>query len=49
MKSTKTQEILNYVSENATETNNGLKLFFFTEFFGIMENENLYTLFEELL
>ena len=31
MKSTKTQEILNYVSENATEINNGLKLFFFPE------------------
>ena len=31
MKSTKTQEILNYVSENATETTNGLKLFFFPE------------------
>ena len=31
MKSTKTQDILNYVSENATETINGLKLFFFPE------------------
>ena len=31
MKSTKTQEILNYVSENATEINNGLKLFIFSE------------------
>lgn len=31
MKSTKTQEILNYVSENATETTNGLKIFFFPE------------------
>lgn len=31
MKSTKTQEILNYVRENATEINNGLKLFFFSE------------------
>lgn len=31
MKSTKTQEILNYVRENANETVNGLNLFFFTE------------------
>lgn len=31
MKTTKTQEILNYVSENATEINNGLKFFFFSE------------------
>ena len=31
MKSTKTQEILNYVNENATENNNGLKVFFFPE------------------